>query len=164
MIGHMTFSEMKHQASPGSEAAQPENQEQNGRPTVPEGEIRIEFVRSSGPGGQNVNKRATKAVLSWNVGESAAFDEVQKNLIRQSLGNRLNTEDCIVMSSQSERSQARNQEDVIRRLQELVAEAITPQKERRPTKPSRAARAHRLDDKRRTGQKKGLRGKVDHQE
>jgi len=68
------------------------------------------------------------------------------------------------MSSQSERSQMRNQEDVIRRLQNLVVEAITPQKERRPTKPSRVAKARRLDDKRKMGRKKDLRGKVDHQD
>ncbi|OGM01496.1 hypothetical protein A2480_04375 [Candidatus Uhrbacteria bacterium RIFOXYC2_FULL_47_19] len=143
---------------------QPKKQEQGGQSTVPEDEIKIEFVRSSGPGGQNVNKRATKAVLSWDVGASAAFSEEQKEMIRRELGNRLNSEDCIVMSSQSERSQMRNQEDVIRRLQNLVVEAITPQKERRPTKPSRVAKARRLDDKRKMGRKKDLRGKVDHQD
>ncbi|OIO52825.1 MAG: hypothetical protein AUJ19_00070 [Parcubacteria group bacterium CG1_02_58_44] len=155
---------MRHQPSPDKEKGRSENSEQNGRPRVPEGEIDIKFVHSSGPGGQNVNKCSTKAVLSWNVGASVAFSEEQKDMIRRELGNRLNSEDCIVMSSQSERSQARNQENVVRRLQELVAEAITPQKERRPTRPSRAAKARRLDDKHKVGDKKKLRGRVDHQD
>lgn len=127
---------------------------ENSTPTVPEDEIKITFVRSSGPGGQNVNKRDTKAVLSWSVGASTAFSAGQKELIRAALNNRLNAEDEIVLTAQNERSQIRNREEVIVQLQKLVAAALLPRKERKPTKPSRADKQRRLEEKRQQGQKK----------
>lgn len=127
---------------------------ENSTPDVPEDEIKISFVRSSGPGGQNVNKRDTKAVLVWSVGASAAFSDTQKEFIRTALNNRLNTDDEIVLTAQSERSQIRNREEVIQQLQKLVAAALSPRKERKATKPSRADKQRRLDEKRRQGQKK----------
>jgi ribosome-associated protein len=127
----------------------------NEQPTVPENEIDLEFVRSSGPGGQNVNKTSSKAQLRWNVGASQAFTEEQKAAIRAGAGNRLNKEDEIVLSAQTERSQSQNRDEVVERLQDLVAEALTPEKERRPTKVSKSQRQERLDDKRRTSDKKG---------
>jgi ribosome-associated protein len=127
----------------------------DGRQTaVPEREIEIDFVRSSGPGGQNVNKVSSKAQLRWRVGDSAAFNDHQKDLIRRAAGNRLNAADEIVLSEQSERSQPRNREEAIARLQRLVTEALTPRKVRKPTKPSRAAKERRLEEKRRQGEKK----------
>ncbi|MFH2062709.1 MAG: alternative ribosome rescue aminoacyl-tRNA hydrolase ArfB [bacterium] len=124
---------------------------------VPESEVRIEFARSSGPGGQNVNKRATKAVLTWSVGLSSAFDDRQKDMIRAALANRINADDEIVLAAQTERSQSQNREDVLRRLNELVAAAVTPQKPRRPTRPSRAERERRLEEKSKVSRKKALR-------
>jgi len=122
--------------------------------TVPEDEMAIDFVRSSGPGGQNVNKRATKVVLRWNVGASAAFSEEEKEIIRTELGNRINADGEIVLTAQVERSQAQNKDAAIRRLQELVAEALAPRKARKPTRPSRAERERRLEEKRRRGEQK----------
>ena len=133
--------------------AQPENKD-NGPSGVPEAEIQVDFVRSSGPGGQNVNKTSTKAQLRWNVGASAAFTEEQKAAIRAAAGNRLTKEDEIVLFDQSERSQPQNREAAVTRLQDLVAEALTPKKERVETQVSRREKQRRLEEKRRQGQKK----------
>lgn len=123
-------------------------------PIIPESEIRLDFARSSGPGGQNVNKVSSKAVLRWSVGSSAAFSEEQKALIRAFAGKLLNKEDEIVLTAESERSQLQNKEEAIRRLRELVAKALTPKKKRRPTRVSRAQKMKRLDEKRIVGQRK----------
>ena len=126
-------------------------------PAVPEGEIDLAFVRSSGPGGQNVNKTSTKAQLRWNVGASAAFDEAQKAAIRAYAGSRLNDADEIVLASDAERSQPQNRAAVVARLQALVAAALAPRKERKATKVSRAQKRKRLDEKRHHGDKKRAR-------
>ena len=122
--------------------------------TVPESEIRLEFARSSGPGGQNVNKVSSKAVLRWSVGLSQAFTEQQKALIRAFAGSRLTKDDEIVLSAESERSQLQNREEAVRRLQELVSRALTPRKKRKPIKVSRAQKRKRVESKRLIGEKK----------
>lgn len=124
---------------------------------VPEGEISLVFVRSSGPGGQNVNKTSTKAQLRWHVGGSQAFSEEQKSAIRKVAGGRLNGRDEIVLSAEDERSQAQNRASVIQRLQQLVGRALAPKKIRKPSKVSRAQKRRRLDEKRKIGEKKSLR-------
>lgn len=121
---------------------------------VPESEIQLDFVRSSGPGGQNVNKVSSKAQLRWNVGGSHVFNDEQKAAIRVRAGKNLNTQDEIVLSAESERSQSQNKEAVIRRLQELVRVALAPKKKRKPTEVSRSQQRKRLDDKRITSDKK----------
>lgn len=121
---------------------------------VPLGEIRLDFVRSSGPGGQNVNKTSSKVQLRWRVGGSPAFTEEQKAAIRRRAGHRLNAEDEIVLAAQTERSQSQNRDEAVRRLQELVAAALAPKKVRKPTKVSRAQKQQRLEAKRRIGEKK----------
>ena len=123
-------------------------------PAVPESEISIDFVRSSGPGGQKVNKTSSKAQLRWSVCGSLAFTEAQKAAIRASAGHRLNNEDEIVLTAETERSQFQNRNEVVRRLQELVADALAPRKERQPTQVSRSQRQQRLDAKSRTADKK----------
>ena len=123
-------------------------------PNVPESEIKIDFVRSSGPGGQKVNKTSSKAQLRWNVGASPAFTEGQKTAIRLRAGNRLNNEDEIVFAEQSERSQFQNREAVVRRLQDLVAGALAPKEERKPTKIPKSEKRRRLEEKRQEGRKK----------
>jgi ribosome-associated protein len=126
----------------------------NTSPIVPESEIQLDFVRSSGPGGQNVNKVSSKAQLRWHVGGSQAFSDEQKAIIRVVAGKHLNSQDEIVLSAESERSQVQNKEAVIQRLRELVSIALTPKKKRKPTRVSRAQRRKRLDDKRIIGEKK----------
>lgn len=124
---------------------------------VPDDEIEMDFVRSSGPGGQNVNKTSTKAQLRWNVGRSRAFSDEQKAVIRAHAAARLNADGDIVIASQASRSQSQNRDDAVRRLQELVASALAPAKERKPTKVSKAQKRARLDEKRRTSDKKSAR-------
>lgn len=126
-------------------------------PRVSESEIDIVFVRSSGPGGQKVNKTSSKAQLRWNVGESAGFTDSQKEAIREVSGNRLNGDDEIVLVAETERSQLQNKSAVIRRLQDIVTEALTPKKERKEMKVSRSQKRKRLDDKRKVSEKKRLR-------
>jgi len=120
-------------------------------------ELRFDFSRSSGPGGQNVNKVSSKATLRWPVGASRAFTEEQKSAIRAFAGKHLNKEDEIVLAAESERSQLQNKEAVVRRLHALVAAALAPRKKRKPTKVSRAQKRKRVDEKRRVGEKKKAR-------
>ncbi|HSD12225.1 MAG TPA: alternative ribosome rescue aminoacyl-tRNA hydrolase ArfB [Patescibacteria group bacterium] len=120
-------------------------------------ELTIAFSHSSGPGGQNVNKVATRAQLHWNVGKSAAFTDAQKALIRRAAGKRLNANDEIVLSAENERSQSQNKANVIERLERLIADALRPRKVRRPTKVSRNQKRKRLEAKRIVGEKKKFR-------
>ena len=114
---------------------------------VPESELQIDFSHSSGPGGQNVNKTATKATARWRVGDSAAFTTEQKERIRQALGNRLTKNDEIVVSAEAECSQWQNKTQALERLQNLVSRALARKKPRRPTKPTRSSRERRLVSK-----------------
>jgi len=123
-------------------------------PTIPESELRLDFSRSSGPGGQNVNKVSSKAQVRWRVGDSAAFSDEQKSLIRAFAGKHLNKEDEIVLAAESERSQLQNKEEVVRRLNALVALALTPKKKRKPTRVSRSQKRKRVEQKRLVGEKK----------
>lgn len=124
------------------------------RPTVPEDEIQHVAVRSSGPGGQNVNKTNTKDQLRWHIGSSRGFTEEEKALIRANKRKPPNNADEIVLAAQAERSLSQNREEVTRRLQDLVAEALKPKKVRRPTGVSQTQKQERLADKRHTGEKK----------
>ena len=127
---------------------------EGGIPRIPEGEFTIEFVRSSGPGGQKVNKTSSKAQLRWEIGASDVLNDDQKELVRALAGNRVNNEGEIVLSADTERSQLQNKNAEMARLQNIVDEALTPQKERKATKPSKGAIRRRLDEKTRHGKKK----------
>lgn len=124
---------------------------------IPESEILVEYARSSGPGGQNVNKRDTKAVARWKIGASTAFSGVEKARIRSFAANRTNGEDEVVIAAEDERSQLRNRETAVARLRDLVRAALVPKKTRRPTRPTRASKERRLDAKRRESRKKDQR-------
>jgi ribosome-associated protein len=124
---------------------------------VPESEITLEFVRSSGPGGQKVNKTSSKAVLRWNVDASSAFSAEEKSIIKEKLANRINKDGELYLDSDRLRSQHQNREHVVELLEELVAEALTPQTERIPTKPTKSSKERRLDGKKRQARKKQLR-------
>ncbi len=124
---------------------------------IPESEYRIEFARSSGPGGQKVNKTSSKAVLHWNIDGSSVLTGEEKAIIRQRLANRINKEGELVLDSDRLRSQFRNRTDVVDLLNRLVNEVLTPQAERIPTRPTRASRERRLDEKKRQAQKKRFR-------
>ncbi|MFA6429460.1 MAG: alternative ribosome rescue aminoacyl-tRNA hydrolase ArfB [Patescibacteria group bacterium] len=114
---------------------------------VPESEMMIEFVRSSGPGGQNVNKTSSKAQLHWNVSASKVFTDREKSLIKERLAHRLTKEGFIVLASDEQRSQSQNREAVIKLLRSLVIKALAPIKPRVPTKPTRGSKERRIGAK-----------------
>lgn len=114
---------------------------------IPNNEIIITFARSSGAGGQNVNKISSKAILHWSVGKSEIFSDDEKDRIRLKLANKLNNEDEIVIMSEEERSQIQNRELAIERLQKLVNQAIFVPKKRKPTKPTKSSKIKRLESK-----------------
>ena len=128
---------------------------------IPPSEYQIDFARSSGPGGQNVNKVNTKAQLRWSVGRSATLTPEQKYLIRTKLKNKINKDDELVLYSDQERSQAQNKANVIALLHKHVAQALKVSKPRRKTRPSRASKEKRIAGKKIQSNKKQLRGQVE---
>ncbi len=124
---------------------------------IPESELTITFARSSGAGGQNVNKTSTKATIHWSVGKSLVLSEEEKSRIRTNLANRINNEDELVVVSEEERSQLQNKEIAIAKLQELVAGALYVPKKRKPTKPTKASKIKRLESKKMRSQIKQFR-------
>ena len=124
---------------------------------VPESEISWAFSRSGGKGGQNINKLSTKAEARWNIDQSQAFTLEEKEKIKLALGNRINKEGDLIVVAQEERSQIQNRERAIERLNNLVSAALIPEKERVATKPTRASRERRLEEKKLRSQKKSSR-------
>jgi ribosome-associated protein len=120
-----------------------------------------EFVfstsRSSGPGGQNVNKVSTKVELRFNLLTTEMFTEQEKELIVRKLKNKITKENELVLVSQSERTQLMNKIVVTEKFYELVAQALTVQKKRRSTRPTLSSKIKRLEGKRSRGNIKKLR-------
>ena len=114
---------------------------------IPDNEFIITFARSSGAGGQNVNKTSTKVFVHWSVGKSFVLSEEEKARVRTKLANRINNEDELVLASEEERSQLQNRESAVVRLQELVNEALHVPKMRRATRPTRSSKLKRLESK-----------------
>lgn len=126
----------------------------NSRITIPHRELRFSFARSSGPGGQNVNKLNTKAVLRWVPRESVALSEAVLGRFLSQSANRLTEQGEIVLSSDRYRTQGRNIEDCLGRLKALINVAAVPPTIRRITRKPRRANEARLKNKRATSQKK----------
>ncbi len=125
--------------------------------SIDEREIEEDFVRSSGPGGQNVNKLNTAVQLRFDVRHSPSLpDEVRVRLERLA-GRRLTKDGVLVLIAQQHRTQERNRQDALDRLVELIQHAAVAPVPRRPTKPTKASRKRRLDTKKRRGTIKGLR-------
>ena len=124
---------------------------------VPESVVRFQYARSSGPGGQNVNKLNTKAELWVPVVAIVGLSERAVERLRQFAGKRLTTTGEIHIAADVERSQEANRDAVLDRLRELIIQAKREPKVRRKTKPSRAAKRKRLESKRRRGEVKALR-------
>ena len=127
---------------------------------IPEAELRWTAVRASGPGGQNVNKVASKIDLRFDFEDSTALSDELKARLRQKAAARLDAEGLIQITSQLTRNQPDNLEDARQKLAVLLASALAVPKTRRKTKPSRAKKARRVADKRVHAEKKQNRGRV----
>jgi ribosome-associated protein len=124
---------------------------------IPLDEIQFTFARSSGPGGQNVNKVSSKAVLRWPVTSSPSLPEAVRARFVARHGNRVTSEGDLVLSSQRYRDAPRNVQDCLEKLRAMLFEAASPPKQRKPTRPGKGAVARRRQDKRQHSQKKQAR-------
>jgi ribosome-associated protein len=125
---------------------------------IDESEIEERFVRASGPGGQNVNKLATAVQIRFNALGSPNLDEATKARLKRRAGRRMTGDGVIVIVAQRFRTQEANRRDARNRLAALIKAASVAPKPRRPTRPSAGARKRRMEDKKRRGQLKVLRG------
>jgi ribosome-associated protein len=126
---------------------------------IPESEFVWSYVRSGGPGGQNVNKVASKAVLRWPLAASPSLPPDVKARLRAREANRITAEGELVLTSQRYRDQERNRQDCLDKLREMIARAAARPKVRRKTKPTRGSQEARLRaKKRRAGTKAARRG------
>ena len=128
---------------------------------IPLREFSFTFVRSSGPGGQNVNKVASKAVLRWQVRDSPSLRKSIRERFLAKYHRRINEDGEIIIMSGCYRDQGRNVANCMERLREMLMAVATPPKKRVPTKPSKAAIKARLESKKRRSEKKRRRSKVD---
>ncbi|MEJ5990040.1 alternative ribosome rescue aminoacyl-tRNA hydrolase ArfB [Ramlibacter sp. PS3R-8] len=128
-------------------------------PTVREEEVEITAMRAQGPGGQNVNKVSTAIHLRFDIHRSSLSADVKERLLALP-GRRVTKDGVLVIKAQSARSQEQNKADAMQRLQDIVAEASHVPTPRRPTKPTRASKRRRLQDKAERSEVKASRGKV----
>ena len=126
----------------------------NSQLSIDRNELEFTFARSSGPGGQNVNKVNSKAQLRWPVATSASLTDEQRARILSRYRHRITEAGELLVSSQRFRDQPRNIDDCLEKLQALLATALAPRKTRRLTKPTRASKARRLQAKRQLTEKK----------
>jgi ribosome-associated protein len=129
----------------------------NSRLRVPLRELRFTFARSSGPGGQRVNKANTKATLRWSVGSSPSLPEAVRDRFMERFRRRISATGELVITSQRFRDRGRNVADCLEKLRAMLQEVATRPRRRRATRPTRASVEQRLRSKRATGQRKKLR-------
>jgi ribosome-associated protein len=125
--------------------------------SIDESEIEESFVRSSGPGGQNVNKLATAVQLRFDVRGSPSLPDGARMRLEKLAGARLTGDGVLVIIAQRHRTQARNREDALDRLLDLIRRAAVAPRLRRPTRPTAASRERRIESKKRRAGVKGMR-------
>ncbi|MGQ7870547.1 alternative ribosome rescue aminoacyl-tRNA hydrolase ArfB [Sunxiuqinia sp. sy24] len=124
-------------------------------------EFSFRTSRSSGPGGQHVNKVDSRVELRFNISASQQLSDRQKEILQQKLANKLTSDGDLIVVSQKERSQIRNKDITIEKLYALLEKALRPVKKRRPTRPTRSSVEKRITSKKQMGEKKKRRGKID---
>ncbi len=126
-----------------------------------DGEIQEEFIRSSGPGGQHVNKAATGVQLRFDAAGSPSLPEAVRTRLLRLASGRLTDEGVLIIEAKRYRSQDRNRKDALDRLIRLIQDAAAPPRPRRRTKTPQGSRRRRLEDKHKRGETKRLRRRVD---
>jgi ribosome-associated protein len=121
---------------------------------IPLEEFSFQAARSSGPGGQHVNKTNSKVILRWNVKQSATLHPGVRKRFLDTFGSRISSEGELVLNCEEHRSQHRNRETCLERLKDMLASVAYPPKKRRPTKPTRGSKEARLKGKRHHSEKK----------
>ena len=126
--------------------------------------IRISYVRAQGPGGQNVNKVSTRAQLQFDLENCEQLGPAVKKRLRPILGRRLTKSGYVIIQSDRFRDQIRNRHECLNRLARLIRQALIPPKKRIATKPTRAAKRKRMEDKKRRSVTKQYRRKPDRED
>jgi ribosome-associated protein len=126
-------------------------------------ELGFKSSRSSGPGGQNVNKLSTKVELRFNINSSNQLSDDEKKILAFKLKRKINSVNELIVVSQTERSQLKNKEKAIAKFYTLIEKALTPRKKRKPTRPTLASKARRVEKKQIRSRQKSLRKEIDYE-
>lgn len=130
------------------------------RVQIPESELEFTASRGGGPGGQHVNKVASRVTLSFDVARSPSLPEADRQRLLERLASRLTNDGVLQLSSHESRSQAANREQVVERFRKLLAAALKRRKKRRDTRPTRASKERRLREKKQRADVKKRRGRM----
>tara|TARA_B110000116_G_scaffold118010_1_gene102310 strand:+ start:2331 stop:2750 length:420 start_codon:yes stop_codon:yes gene_type:complete len=125
--------------------------------TLTDAEIELTFSRSQGPGGQNVNKVNSKVTIHWDLKYSTSISAFIKRRIQNKYSNRINNDGKLVLSSQQYREQHRNREECCQKLRVIIGDALKPRKARKTSRPTRASKQRRLDNKKKRSRRKSMR-------